>query len=78
MVEKYLLCRDIGEDRYFLCWDKLKCEAIWISSERLPYVTERFGQVVYESRVIAEDRARMFCKGPLSDRCKCYVTAVNL
>lgn len=73
MAEVHLICRDIGKDRYILCYDRLKSEAMWISSARLPEVKERFGQVAYKSRDVAEDRAKKF-----SGEGECYVITVNI
>ena len=75
MEEVHLICRDIDNVRYCLCYDRLKSDAMWVSSTRLPEVKERFGQLAYKSREIAEDRAKKF--GILGES-KCYVVTVNV
>lgn len=59
-MEVNLIYREINGDKHFLCWDKRKAEAVWISERMIDKVKSSFGVVSYKTRELAEDRARRF------------------
>lgn len=59
-MSQYVIYRQVGDDRHFLCYDRLYSKAAWISERMLDKVKERFPIVECASIEDAKYRAEHF------------------